>query len=599
MPQIRSKQIKGDIPINPQDLTTKEYVDAALQNAGGNITIEDEGTEISSGTTIINFIGTDVRAQLSSSGNNKVNVYIPSPSYVSNFNNNNGIGDARISDISTASRYISAPTTEGNPFKIGNWSAGTIHNTIRNNINLLTYNTSNEFSLLDETTTFTAEILDADNVSVLATNTITLDSNKTSTLNSIEITTTNYSNDADRFKTNIQVRISINTILPNGGRFSVKLTHNNGGDGTYIYSQNDIFKDKETLTTNLSGILDITPALTQTKTISGVQYFTENTEWDVSVSGINYLNSYTYPTTYQVSIEDNNFYISETLNIHGNSGSYYNFDTGTWSNSHDSTNASFNKNDWTTDQINYTNWFHSGGGILNTNARITIYDWVQEVQSFSTNYNYLIDTLVDDSDRNSERFRSEDDVSYPRLKNDLITPWDNTETLLNNDGLQILGDRLVYPQYNFENFLPNNLGDNINYSTLNTDRTYIRKFDTNSGLFVGNGKIVLSDYNITESDIDNDYVVIELSIDDGSTWLTFKGQFGLYPNSCRVYIDSYGLTGNPDIVNDSLAFTFGNPPNNFADHIHLKITFTYTAKDKYIGGIDILNNEIDGGNEWT
>ena len=47
-----------------------------------------------------------------------------------------------------------------------------------------------------------------------------------------------------------------------------------------------------------------------------------------------------------------------------------------------------------------------------------------------------------------------------------------------------------------------------------------------------------------------------------------------------------------------MAFTFGNPPNNYSDYIDLKITFTYSGNNKYIGGIDILNNEIDGGNEW-
>ena len=599
MPKIRSKQILGETPVNPNDLTTKEYVDEALQNAGGKITIEDEGTEISSGTTIINFIGSDVKAELDSSGNYKVNVYIPTPTYAPFFNDVNSNGDSRISNISSTNRRISSPTSEGNPYKIGDWSGGDIVNTIRNSENILTYSTPNEFSLINESTTFNVTIFDADGISTIATNNLTIDSNKTFTENNIQTVVTNFQTDVDKFKATISVTINIDNILPNGGRFSVKLTHNNGTDGIYIFEQNDLFKDNEDLTANLTGTLTVVPLSPITKTISGIKYYTINTEWEVNVDGINNLNSNTYPLTQQVRIEDNNFYISEIIDIHGNGGSYYNFDTNTWDNSYNTSGATFNKTDWITDQPNFINWTHSGSGVLNTNVRITVYDWEQVVQAYSQNYNYIIDTLVDDSDRNSERFRSETDASYPRLQDDLITPWDNTQTLTGNTGLQILGDRLVYPQFNFENYLPNSIGDNINYTTINTDRHYIRKFDTNSSLFVGNGKIVLTDHNISESDLENDIVIIELSIDSGVTWMTFKGQFGLYPNSCRVYIDSYGLIGNPVISNDSLAFTFGNPPNNYADHTHLRVTFTYTGRDKYIGGIDILNNEIDGGNEWA
>jgi len=599
MPQIRSKQIKGDTPINPNDIANKQYVDDALLNANGKLTIEDEGVQITTSATTINFIGSDVLAEVDSNGNYRVNVYIPTPEYSPYFNTITANGDARVPSISTTNRYIASPTTEGNPYKIGNWSGGTTHNSIRNSVSVLTYTTNGVFSLINEATTFTVNVYDADNSTILSTNNITIDSNKTNTINNISITTSSYSSDADKYKSSISIVININTILPNGGRFSVEMIHDNSTDGTYTFTQNNIFKDNEILTTNMSGNITILPNVPVIKTISGVEFYTLNTEWNAYANGINNINSNSYPISQQVRINDNNFFISEILNIHGNNVAYYHFDTNTWSTIYNTSGSTFNKTDWTTDQANYINWSHVNGAILDTNINLITYDWSQISQTNSQNYNYLIDTLVDDSDRNSERFRSENDASYPRLQNDLATDWINTQSLINNDGLQILGDRLVYPQYNFKNYLPNQVTDNIDYTTINTDRTYIRKFDTNNSLSVGNGKIIFTDHNISENDIQNDIVKIELTIDNGIKWLTFKGQFGLFADSCRVYIDSYGLIGNPDINNSSMAFTFGNPPNNYSDHIILKITFTYTGINKYIGGIDILNNEIDGGNEWA
>jgi len=65
---------------------------------------------------------------------------------------------------------------------------------------------------------------------------------------------------------------------------------------------------------------------------------------------------------------------------------------------------------------------------------------------------------------------TETNATHLRLESDLSTPWDNTSKLPDVDsgtGLQILGDRLVYPQYDFQSFNPNSGTTQPDYTTEN------------------------------------------------------------------------------------------------------------------------------------
>jgi hypothetical protein len=201
---------------------------------------------------------------------------------------------------------------------------------------------------------------------------------------------------------------------------------------------------------------------------------------------------------------------------------------------------------------------------------------------------YLIDTFQDASDRNSEMFRTETNATHPRLESDLSTPWDNTSSLGTVDsgnGLQVLGDRLVYPQYNFGSYDPQ-APSQPSYTGYSGDRYYYRAFETN-GANVSNGVIQFSDHNLTEADLAN--IEFEISIDSGATWYTLGSQYigGVLSDGsgCRVDVLEYGLgtgTTNPN----ALKFTLGT--GGSATYVFLKITFTSTASDKYIGGIDFV-----------
>lgn len=546
--------------------------------SGGSISIEDEGVLISNNSTTLNFVGASVRAQLTGG---KINVYIPPPNYVSHFNTSDGVGNANVSNFSTTLRYI--PDPSGN-FDIGDWSYGSSHTTVRKNT-VLTYSPSGNFSILNNSgTTLTATVYGADGVSILAQNQIILSGNTNITNQNITLQVINFSTDGDKYKADVNVSININNILPTGGRFSISLVHNNLSDGIFTFSQNNVFLDTEDSIVVVNGPLTMNEGSNVLiKKISGVEFYTYDTEWLVDLNDVDNLNDRSYPLTQQVSIYDTNFLISENLDINGQNTSYYQFNTGTWSNVFNNQNSSFTKNDWKSNQRGH-NWDWNTDSLKNTFITSDIYDWSLDDTLNSTNYNYLIDTLQDLSDRNSEMFISE---TY-RL-NSGLTSWDsNTDLSLvdGGNGLQVLFDRLVYPSKDFSLYYPN-IGSQPSYTGLTGDKFYYREFETN-GNSISNGVIIFSDHNITESDLSTNDVKFDISIDNGNSWfslnLPYIGGVLSDGSGCRVDNSNYGLGSG--ISNDSaLKFTLGL--GGTSTQIYFRITYSQTAINKYIGGIDI------------
>jgi hypothetical protein len=588
MPQLKSKQILGETPVNPNDLTTKEYVDT-LFTSGSTLTVQDENNVVLTGVTILNFAGTNIIAL--ADGTNKVSVWVPKPTYAPFFNTSTSTINT---NVYTSNRYIASPYSEGNPYKIGNWVAGTAHQTIRSNFNYLSYTSNDFFNVNSLTSTFSIIVYDANNTTIIAQNTIILNGPITYTNQgiTINISVGNWLPDSDKYKTKITVSIyltdnTFHSLQQNGGRFSVKLIHNNETAGIFTYSQNDIFKDIEGLQSRINGTLTIIPGNTiNTKYLSGIKVFTNNTQWHVHLDQIQNLNNTSYPTTQQLNITQNGLLISTDLQANGNNNDFV---IGTWSNMFNSTNAIYDNPNWITNQLNETNWLNSSGITLDTHAIATIYDWGLTDTKLSQNYNYLIDTYQDIVTRNNEPFNNENNNLYPRLNNNLSS-WDNTISLQNINGLQILGSRLIYPQYNFSQYYFGN--SSVNYSGLTSDRYYYRKFETN-GSSISNGLINFVDYNITELDLTNNNVIFEISIDSGITWFNMNlpytsGQL-INGSGCRDYRLEYGL-GSGITDTNSLHFTLGQGGSTY---IIMKITFTINAITKYIGNMNFNSGNWD------
>lgn len=351
------------------------------------------------------------------------------------------------------------------------------------------------------------------------------------------------------------------------------------GPNTLVFNDSDLFIDAETLASSIAGTLTVIPSATTTKYISGVEFYTLNTQWDVTITQIENLNANSYPTTNQLFINNTEFFISYNININGITGGFTN-----WTSQWNSTNASYTNPTWTTDEANNINWNNATGAINNTFATADIYDWGQTGTVNSVNYPYLIDTLVDSSSRNSEMFRSE---NYRLLSN--LTAWSSVTHLNSIDsgnGLQVLGDRLVYPQYNFGIYQPD-MTLQPNYVGTTGTKSYFRIFTAN-GSTVSNGLITFSDHNIVEADLTSNTVQFQISIDNGTTWFNLNANYlgGILSNGlgCRVNNLEYGL-GVGNINSSSLNFTLGQ--GGSSTYIILQITYTVAAINKYIGQLDI------------
>jgi hypothetical protein len=79
-------------------------------------------------------------------------------------------------------------------------------------------------------------------------------------------------------------------------------------------------------------------------------------------------------------------------------------------------------------------------------------------------------------------------------------------------------------------------------------------------------------------------------VDNGVLWYSFILQYiGCIlsnSNGCRIDVDEYGL-GVGTLNSNSLKFTLGQ--GGSSTYIYLRITFTSSASNKYIGQINILD----------
>jgi hypothetical protein len=553
------------------------------------ITISETGGETLTGITQINFVnynGTN-NVRVLPGGGLVADIWIEAPSFTANF-----VG-ARNYSVNT-SRYVGEPTTEGDPYNIGDWfgSLELNNKTVRDSnlsSNEASYGSSAEFNIETTDTTFEAIFIDATGGTVV-NRTVTLNGNQVFTQESgITITVTNWGDDPAgsglQYKGEIVVLFDLDYFIPLGGRYSTELKHNNASKGTLTYTDTDLYRDTENTTAIISGNVDLTTGTTTiTKWISGVEYYTLGSQWKIDVDGIDELNDRSFPSSEQMDLIETDLAVSDINNINNN-------EFIDWTDKYDISGVSYSNSTWTINQSNLT--------IISTNAGVNarVYDWGLANSKISNNLSVLIDTRTDDSDRNSETFNGESE----RLQSDLSTSWDSGSTLQTQDGgdgLQLFNGRLIYPQTDFSVYEPNSGDTNTNYTGETGDRFYYRAFvgdgsDSTNGLLQFGGS-----FNVTETDITNYDVNIRISIDSGSTWYNVNDPYtsGIVGDGdgCRT---NKGASSGDDYRLDSsnsstrgLQFTFGG---GFTKYIFIEIKYTSTASSRYIDSIDITESNWD------
>lgn len=587
---IRVDSLTPNGPRPPRRADVLDINDCCAGGGGGGggnaIIIQNQGVTITSQASTINFEGTGVEAEITAPG--VVTVFIPPPAFVSHLNTTDGTDDATVSPASTASRFVSAPTSEGVPFKIGSWTAGTLHPTLRN-VQLF-YSPASLFSIFNTATTLTVLVVDADGSTVLASHAQVITGNLNVTSQNIGIAITSFSADSNKFKANLTITINASAILPNGGRFTVSVVHNDANDGTFSFLQGDIFRDPDNVPASIfdspagTGVT-IAENVPVVKRLSGAYFYKEGSTFSLAIPRIDELNDISYPLV-QVTA-DGSLYGLPALNLMGS-------DLTGWTDAYNNTLASYALTSWTISTLNFFS--------LTTSAHVsaTPQDWSAGTTVNSTDVGIAVDTFQADETDTLEDFRNES----RRVLTDLVTAWDSTQSLAtydSNTGLQVYDSRLQYPQLNFGLYAPS-AGSQPDYSALSGDRVYYRIFRdlTGGGTSHSNGLFAFGDFNITETDLTNDDVRFEISL-DGTNWYNMNADYLGGPliagDGCRINPDQHFLptgTGFDNSIQFSLGaggFTDASTGGASGFGIFLRITFraTVAGKAAYLGSLQITD----------
>jgi hypothetical protein len=478
-------------------------VNGGSSGGGGatlNLKIEDEGTLIQQNVDTINFVGADVEAQAGGSGT--VVIYIPPPTFASHFNTQDGTTDARVRQGSTtvATRFISVPTSEGNPFNTGG-TANT--NALASNssaITLTPLSGSNGEITAMQNSTFTINVTEPDGTTMetFTTSTITGNGTFTSPSGDIVVTVSNYGADTTKFKANVSIFVTFSDILNTagyeGGSFNILITHNTQSDGTFSFNLNTstnptvqapFFYDTNTPLVSFPQNVAIaeTGGSVTTKFISGLEYYTTGSQFTISCDGLDNFNRNTALTNNNLKIIDNStfgfstFFQSPLPSQTGNA----NF-TG-WTNAYNNTGVSYSNNGVS---INRSNFRFAG-----TNGRINIATqlvWsASERTTQSSNTSILVDTFGNTSTALSEDFNDE---TYRTDTTFVNGSWTSSADLVSGDAMVYFG-QLICPtsatlssggtNTDWTTFAPN-AGGQPDYTGYAVTSNYYRRVPESSGL---------------------------------------------------------------------------------------------------------------------
>ena len=452
------------------------------------LTIYDEGLLVDTNVCSLNFIGDDVKSL--QNGDGHVDIYIPSPQFASHWNTTDGTTDGIVSENElnrTIARMSTPNVAEGNPFYIGNWATTNQDATLESQF---------IFQPVEEVTGFggdsriKAEIFAGNDVSIGALITPPIVTDFSVIVGPIQIEITNYSADLLKFKAKPIVTIDMATLIPNGGKVKVVITHTtdtttDGGD-VYTYEQDYVFYDNNPTTPQINGSVTMSETNGQvlTKHISGIEYYVLNSNFTVDITNIDDLNENSQATGDTLTLTASEYGLSTLTPEPFNelSSSFIG-----WTNDNNSTNVGFNYDTWSITNNNYR--------FRNNNANSTARprdEWDNGSVVNSPNESILIDTYGDTSTYNNETFDSE---TWRLSDSNYNTSWDSTNTLVLGQAL-VMGGQLMIPSSgtkydgssndgvngDWSAYKPDLNGSNPNYTTLSGASNFYRKFFNTSAL---------------------------------------------------------------------------------------------------------------------
>ena len=456
-------------------------IDTASGGLGGSITIEDEGIVVATDVETINIVGTGHNAVDMGSG--RVNIYAPELDLVSHFNTNDGTNTAIVADIPTTNRHISSPISESNPFKINTWTGGDMRPVTRDNT--LTYSTINLCIFEDLESDIEVIVSDIPGGVVYSSqvrNNIFM--NGSAITGGIAVVISGWAVEGSKYKAIITVNLDLDVMMPEGGRFSVRITHSNGGVD-YVKTQNNLYYDIDTQTSTLNNLSIVENTINSAKYLSGIRYYDLTDTFDVGIADIDNINHMSYPTNF-IDLNMSTFFGIADVFLQGAS-------LNNWDTLYNNIDASYTSpHAITSNDFRYI----GTGGTINAFP----IDWSPETTIYSAAMALLIDTFVPESDELSEYFTDE---TYRKTIADIA--WDSLQSIITYDGAahaQVTEGILRIPNIDYSLYNP--LG-NPNYLALNSNINYYRNFIDITASVRGSSSLNITGFtlqNLIDEDIE-------------------------------------------------------------------------------------------------
>lgn len=470
-----------------------------------DIIVQDEGTSITQSINSINFIGTDVQAIAAGT---HVDVYIgTNPVIYSPF-----FDDIELTSTNTyVNRYIGQPTSEGNPFFVGDYDNPllTYPTTVEG---VLVFKTADTISLLDQTTTFEYKLITPDNTIIESGVSQSITGNGTISIGTHgSIVITDFAIENSRYCANLEFNITNS----NPGIVKLVLIHHNATAGDYIHIQSNIFHDPNS-TESTIGMLGATVSnIITAKYISGVRYLSLGDTITLAISDIDNLNDITYPDEF-LMMDGSDFGMADNIALTKN-------DMLGWSTNYNVSNVYYDA----PIQISQSDY-----RTISQNAYLyarTI-DWVENDLQQSDPVGILIDTFPSISTDLVETFDDEN----RRLTSSL--QYRDPAILLQQNELMTINGELRRQYGDWTQFIPTNTAV---YTSSVITQDYYRSF-RKDGTSYSHG--IFEIIGLTDSELASNLVNIDISL-NGIDWFSLNQEYmgGTLFNGdgCRVELDTY------------------------------------------------------------
>jgi len=565
----------------------------------GGISILFNGAPLGPGVTKLNFVnGQDpatydgVLAQLDSDPT-QVNAFIHPPAFVSHFNTMDGTTNALVPAYATFNRYLSNPGA----FDITGWVAGNtyagFHQTPPGIGGPIPYTLAGNFSILlnDGSSTFRVFVTSANGAVIADHGPVGIPAvGYSATVNNITINIGALAGDSYKFQASLSVAVLIDNIIPQGGKYSITLVHDDGAEGIFTYSSGNLFHDPNTNPAVISGgppPITIVDNVIVGKWLSGIRYYIRNDTFTIGITGIDNINCESYPQPF-VTLNATDWGIGSGGGVGWltlNSADLIGWTTA-WNNTGASHSATY-----TITRVNYR-FISPANAFVYSRPE----DWVAGAWVNDGGNAVCIDTFLPDSDGLNEYYTDEARRRTAFNLTGAYNPgvaWVSTQDMQaydDNAGAMVQSGQLQRRVTNWTGHRPG-LGANADYSGAQpATQTFYRRYQASDGTYHGscrftfNAAAVVADLLASRTRlwvfIPNGVWRIRGRAHSGVLWAaTFNlavQNGGVYDNVLDVPIYTASAGNTLDVSFGSFGLGGAYMPINYFE-MHLELTALSTA----------------------